>query len=144
MRERIPTRLLGNGAGRYGLYNEDGNLVQYVYIRPEDEPTQEGTPLNKAVLLSDETAAAIGLEDEDPTVDGALAALAEAVDGKQTKDDTLTVYRYGALQTLSGENVPLGGAGGGTAGGFVEMEESIPVRYRQENTLYGLILRDFG
>ena len=54
MRDRIPTRLLGNGAVRYGLYNEDGNLVQYVYIRPEDEPTQEGTPLNKAVLLSDE------------------------------------------------------------------------------------------
>lgn len=36
--------------------------------------TQEGTPLNKAALLSDETAAALGLTQEDPTVDDALAA----------------------------------------------------------------------
>lgn len=29
------------------------------------------------------------------------------------------------------------------AGGFVEMEESIPVSERKENMLYGLVLADF-
>ena len=43
--------------------------------------TQEGTPLNKAALLSDETAAALGLTQEDPTVDGALMALCTAQAG---------------------------------------------------------------
>lgn len=40
-----------------------------------DQPTQEGTPLNKATLLSDATAAALGLAGDDPTVDEALATL---------------------------------------------------------------------
>lgn len=40
-----------------------------------DQPTQEGTPLNKATLLSDASAAALGLAGDDPTVDEAWAAL---------------------------------------------------------------------
>lgn len=32
---------------------------------------------------------------------------------------------------------------GGGSGGFIEMEESIPENYRLDNTLYGLILRDY-
>ena len=36
-----------------------------------------GTPLNKASLLSDETAAEIGLEQEEPTVNNALFALSQ-------------------------------------------------------------------
>nr|WP_325212939.1 hypothetical protein [uncultured Oscillibacter sp.] len=77
MTDRAPTQVLKNGALRYGIYDETtGALLRYEYIRPEDEPTQPGTPLTKMTLLSDETAAAIELEQEDPTVNQALAALA--------------------------------------------------------------------
>lgn len=75
MRDRTPTQVLENGAVRYGLYDENGTLLRHVYIRPEDEPTDPGTPLTKRTLLADETALSIGLEEEDPTVDDALAAL---------------------------------------------------------------------
>ena len=39
--------------------------------------------------------------------------------------------------------VDASGAGSGTGGGFVEMETSIPVANRVQNTLYGLILQKF-
>lgn len=42
--------------------------------------TQEGTPINKATLLSDSTAAALGLAG-DPTVDNALNAVGNALAG---------------------------------------------------------------
>ena len=71
MKDRTPTQVLANGAIRYGIYDSEGALLRYEYIKPEDEPTQEGTPLNKATLLSDDTAAGLGLTG-DPTVDGAL------------------------------------------------------------------------
>lgn len=80
MKDRRPTMVLENGAVRYGIYDELGTLLRYEYIRPEDAPTQLGTPLTKMTLLSDETAEAIGLEQEDPTVNDALAGLAS---GKQ-------------------------------------------------------------
>ena len=41
-----------------------------------DEPLQEGTPLNKATLLSDTVAAALRLPQEDSTVNDALGAIA--------------------------------------------------------------------
>ena len=40
--------------------------------------------------------------------------------------------------------VDASGAGSGTGGGFVEMETSIPVANRVQNTLYGLILLTYG
>ncbi|MBQ8402680.1 MAG: hypothetical protein IJX14_12210, partial [Clostridia bacterium] len=40
-----------------------------------DEPLQEGTPLNKATLLSDTVAAALRLTQEDPTVSDAFLAI---------------------------------------------------------------------
>ncbi len=61
MRDRTPTKVLDNGALRYGVYDEAGNLLRYEYLGLEDEPTQEGTPLNKATLLKDVTASILGL-----------------------------------------------------------------------------------
>lgn len=61
MMDRTPTKVLPNGAIRYGVYDEAGNFLRYEYIKPEDEPTQEGTPINKATLLKDETATRYGL-----------------------------------------------------------------------------------
>lgn len=57
------------------------------------------------------------------------------------------------LRSLAGTG---GGTGGGTSGGgetsggggaswgFVEMETSVPVANRVDNTLYGLILEEYG
>lgn len=79
MKDRQPTKILSNGAIRYGVYNADGTLDHYEYLKREDAPTVEGTPLNKANLLSDETAAKIwknaSTRPEDPTVSEALAEL---------------------------------------------------------------------
>ena len=57
MKDRQPTQILDNGAFRYGIYDESGQLLRYDYMKREDAPTVEGTPLNKANLLSDATAA---------------------------------------------------------------------------------------
>ena len=59
MKDRQPTQILDNGAIRYGIYDEAGQLLRYEYMKREDAPTVEGTPLNKANLLSDATAAKI-------------------------------------------------------------------------------------
>lgn len=80
MKDRQPTQVLANGAIRYGIYNADGTLARYEYMKREDAPTVEGTPLNKANLLSDETEAKIWRGDdkpEEPTVNDALNKLAD-------------------------------------------------------------------
>lgn len=81
MKDRQPTQVLANGAIRYGIYNADGTLDHYEYLKREDAPTVEGTPLNKANLLSDATAQKIWPDaetrPEDPTVNDALFKLAK-------------------------------------------------------------------
>lgn len=61
MKDRVSTKILENGAIRYGIYDEAGNLLRYEYIRPEDEPTQIGTPLCKETLLNDSTCGILGI-----------------------------------------------------------------------------------
>ena len=81
MKDRQPTQVLSNGAIRYGVYNADGTLNHYEYLKREDAPTVEGTLLNKANLLSDATAAKLWpnatTRPEDPTVNDALGKLSE-------------------------------------------------------------------
>lgn len=81
MKDRQPTKVLTNGAIRYGIYNADGTLDHYEYMKREDAPTVEGTPLNKANLLSDATAQKIWLDAKtrpaDPTVNDALSKLSQ-------------------------------------------------------------------
>lgn len=81
MTDRTPTQVLGNGAVRYGIYDSGGNLLRYEYIRPEDLPTQAGTPINKASLLKDATAALYG-KDSTAVPDDILAAIKPLLDGK--------------------------------------------------------------
>ncbi len=76
MKDRVGTQVLQNGARRYANYDSSGNLVGYMYLLLADEPTEMGTTLNKANLLTDATAAAIGLTSADPTINEALAKLA--------------------------------------------------------------------
>lgn len=77
MRDRIPTQVLDNGAIRYAVYDEQGAFLRYEWIKPADEPTDEGTSLTKANFLQDATAALLGLQEDDPTVDDAFVQIAE-------------------------------------------------------------------
>lgn len=91
MQDRIGTNDLANGAVRYGIYNASGVLQQYVWLRPEDEPLEPGTPLNKATFLSAEAEGVIwpAGAPEDPTVNDAFAHIAGAFD----VGDILTTVR---------------------------------------------------
>lgn len=71
MRDRIPTK-----PGRVQLVPSPDDDDLFILTRA-DEPTQAGTPLNKASLLSDATAAGFELADMDAaTVDAALSLVA--------------------------------------------------------------------
>ena len=74
MKDRVGTEILENGARRYANYNSEGELQGYMYLLLADEPTEAGTALTKANLLSDATATALGLSG-DPTVNDAFAKL---------------------------------------------------------------------
>ena len=50
IKDRVPVNVLSNDAIRYGIYDEEGNLVRYEYIKREDEPVEVGTSINKALL----------------------------------------------------------------------------------------------
>lgn len=71
MKDRVPKY-----PGRVKITRSDGTS-EYVTIERADEPVSgnEGTPLNKATLLSDDTAAQLKLTSDDPTVDDALKKL---------------------------------------------------------------------
>lgn len=90
MKDRLPTQVLENGAIRYAVYDETGAFLRYEYMLLADEPTEPGTPLNKATLLSDETAAEIWPDEakrpEDPTVDEALMATSSSLNTMQVGD----------------------------------------------------------
>lgn len=71
MKDRVPKY-----PGRVKITRADGTS-EYVTLERADEPVSgnEGTPLNKATLLSDDTAAKLKLTSDDPTVDDALKKL---------------------------------------------------------------------
>lgn len=72
MKDRVPKY-----PGRVKITHDDGTS-EYVTLERADEPVSgnEGTPLNKATLLSDDTAAMLGFtSSEDPTVNEALQRL---------------------------------------------------------------------
>lgn len=90
MTDRTPTKILSNGAIRYGVYDDAGALLRYEYIKPEDEPTQAGDALNKANLLPDGVAAALGLSGN-PQVKDALLLI-----------DTVRTLANGRAQIATG------------------------------------------
>lgn len=74
MKDRVPKY-----PGRVKITHADGTS-EYVTLERADEPVSgnEGTPLNKATLLSDDTAAMLGFtSSEDPTVNEALQQLSK-------------------------------------------------------------------
>lgn len=76
MKDRVPTY-----PGRVKLVPVAGQENTYDMERA-DQPTQEGTPLNKATLLSDLTEEAIWTDSQDRTVDAALKMLADVAYGR--------------------------------------------------------------
>lgn len=76
MKDRIPLY-----PGRVKLNPVTGQENTYDMVRA-DEPTQEGTPLNKATLLKDDTAKALGLTSKDPTVNEALLKIFNKANSK--------------------------------------------------------------
>ena len=79
--------------GRVKLEPVAGQANTYDLTRA-DQPAQEGTPLNKASLLSDATAALMGL-DAAATPDGAFAALAGKMTSALLKLKKLRYRRHG-------------------------------------------------
>lgn len=52
VKDRVPSQVLENGAVRYEEFDADGNSLGYKYIKRADEPTEVGTPVNKALFDS--------------------------------------------------------------------------------------------
>ena len=103
MKDRIPTK-----PGRVKL-TPSGDGENYYILERADEPSEAGTPLNKASLLSDATAALMGLTGADPTVNDALAS----VGGQFTMVKTGAVPPGPAVEAKRGDiYIEDGGTGG--------------------------------
>lgn len=119
MRDRIPTKVLDNGAVRYAVYDENGTFLRYEYMLPADEPADEGTLLSKETLLSDDAEIAIFGDAADRTMSEAIvgaytAALQLMLVGKYT-----VAGSYEWICPEDGEYIALilgaGGSGGAVA-----------------------------
>lgn len=73
MKDRIP-----GSPGRVKITPE-GGAAYYAVLERADNPLEEGTPLNKANLLSDQTAYKIGLSDAEATPNIAFDRLAQII-----------------------------------------------------------------
>lgn len=102
MRDRTPTQVLDNGALRYGVYDEAGNLLRYEYLALEDEPTDPGTDLSKATLLQDSTEVSLFGSAADRTVDDAFAGIAGQL--KLIKSDMAAITL--TVQDAAGKPIP--------------------------------------
>ena len=107
MRDRVSTKILDNGATRYGVYDETGALLRYEYIKLEDEPSTEGDFFNKANMLPDSIPKLLGLKMENPQVKDALNVLANVGnlhvwERVQTYADPVpATYEYGDEETIN-------------------------------------------
>ena len=104
MKDRVPLY-----PGRVKLTPVAGQANTYDMSRA-DSPQQEGTPLNKASLLTDATAEAIGLSG-DPTVNDALFVLSQTIPTAEVRvygdtGTTVTITRGG--KTLTGTVASIG------------------------------------
>lgn len=87
MRDRVPLY-----PGRVRMTPVAGQANTYDMVRA-DEAKEAGTPLNKATLLQDSTAKAIGLTQANPTVDDALNGLSNKVNQSYKIGNMLSTSR---------------------------------------------------
>ena len=126
MQDRVPLY-----PGRVTLTPVSGQTNTFDMVRA-DQPTQEGTPLNKANLFSDETAAKYPAGTE--TVDGALGALGAAA-----------VYDGSTLKTLLGNNVCIESSqiSGPSTVKLLEVEDTVGGVEQIDVDLSGISLQDY-
>lgn len=94
MKDRIPA--LGQ-EGRVRIIPEDGSTPFYARMEMADNPLEDGTPLTKGTLLTDETADELwnGAEaPSDPTVNNALGRLNDKVNTKQNQIGSQTANLF--------------------------------------------------
>ena len=132
MKDRIPVK-----PNRYAVYDDDHNFIRYEYHERADEPTQVGDALNKANLLPDDVAVALGLDPaNNPQIKDALLGglRVEFVVTKApyTSTEVLTALSasrgYLAAATDGNGNVLFGGGEGGSASTAVDKYTKAGVR----------------
>lgn len=94
MRDRIPVN-----PGRVLITPEGGSAAFYATMVRADNPTQEGTPLNKATLLTDATAALFGLG-ADAVPDDVLERIPDLIAGRAQ----VATGRYTGTGTFGSRN----------------------------------------
>ena len=96
--------------GRVLITPEDGGAPFYAVMARADQPVEPGTALNKANLLSDSTATALGLSG-DPTVNDAFARLNGKVNSVETR---ATPVQYGGtgMRSIAGNKVLISNSAG--------------------------------
>lgn len=110
MKDRISTY-----PGRVKLNPVADGVNTYDLVRA-DEPKEEGTPLTKANLLSDETAAVLGLGDNESTVNSAFLKIGKTLPALATRTEIFT--EDGVFRVPEGvTSVRVMCYGGGGAGG---------------------------
>lgn len=93
MQDRVGSTDLANGAVRYVGYNAYKVVLRGIWLKLEDEPLEEGTPLNRETLLSAETEQILwpaSGKPADATVNDAFQKLIEA---REVGDILITVRR---------------------------------------------------
>lgn len=92
MQDRVPVN-----PGRVLITPENGSAAYYATMTRADNPTQEGTPLNKASLLKDATAALFGLG-TDAVPDDALSAIKTLIDGANANANAKAKFATGSYR----------------------------------------------
>lgn len=82
MKDRVPAPGL---EGRMQFEFEDDNTTRYAKVSMADSPSEEGTPLNKATLLTDKTADLLGVPEDDRTPEGAFKQIGAHLSKKVDK-----------------------------------------------------------
>ena len=94
MRDRESTNILSNGAIRYGIYDENGSLLRYEYIRLEDEPTVAGSIYNRANVMPDAVCDALGVDTTAEPKDAFLALFNRAERNRPSSFQKLLYGRW--------------------------------------------------
>lgn len=94
MKDRVPVN-----PGRVLITPENGSAAYYATMTRADNPTQEGTPLNKASLLKDATAALFGLG-TDAVPDDVLQMIRSVLDIKTETE----IVSYTGTGTYGADN----------------------------------------
>ena len=115
MLDRVPTK-----PSRYAVYDDNHNFLRHEYHERADEPTEVGTPLNKATFLKDTTAALYGEGVETP--DGAFVAISSLLGEKAGIEllgerDITHLFTAGMGSAQNGDKLT-----GGTITGIVPMD----------------------